>query len=153
MRKIKREEVICSVCNISYIPKYQQSTPSLKYFCPDCRGMSIIKCPICNKEFNKRNSVIRKGKNFYCSIECKAISQRKEWDCLSRSNLKQRWIAEFGIENFTCKRCGHDKTYNIALHHITYVCNGGSNMPDNLEPLCLNCHGIEHYEKGSDSDE
>ena len=146
----KKSEVTCSVCAIIYIPKNKQSKPSGKYFCPDCRGMSLVNCSVCDKEFKIRNSSIRTRKNTWCSVECKSIGQRKEWNSLSRSMLKQRWIREFGKP--ICSRCGHDKEFNIVIHHKQYVKNGGDNMPDNLEPLCLNCHGIEHYQHGKDND-
>ncbi len=153
MKKIKRQEVVCSVCDKNYIPKFQQSVPSKKYFCPECRGMSNIVCPVCNEKFKQRNAAIRVRKTLCCSVKCKSIFQRKDWNELSRNALKQRWIKEFGKENFKCNRCGHDKIYNIVLHHIKYVKNGGTNLPDNLEPLCLNCHGIEHFENGNDEKE
>lgn len=66
--------------------------------------------------------------------------------------IKTRWISEFGIETLICNRCGHDKHYNIQLHHKKYIVNGGETHPKNLEPLCRNCHGEEHYENGYDSD-
>jgi len=147
MRKLERESKICCICTKEYIPKNKQYKEFIKSYCPDCRGSSFIKCPICSKEFKVRNASLRTRKNLACSVECKAIAQRKDWNDLSRNNLKQRWISEFGIENFYCRRCGHDKTYNVVLHHIVYVINGGDNQPDNLEPLCLNCHGEEHYDR------
>lgn len=153
MRKIKRKEVCCSVCDKNYVPKFQQAMPSLKYFCPDCRGMSLIDCSVCHKKFKQRNAAIRNRKNLCCSVKCKSVLQRKDWNDLSRNALKQRWIKEFGEDKFKCNRCGHDKIYNMVLHHIKYVKNGGTNAPENLEPLCLNCHGIEHFEKGNDEKE
>jgi hypothetical protein len=37
-------------------------------------------------------------------------------------------------------------TYPLTLdvHHLYYVCEGGSNLADNLLPLCPNCH-TEHH--------
>lgn len=149
----KKKEVICYVCEKKYIPTNRQSKVAIKNYCPDCRGTEEINCPVCQKTFKQRKSNIRKRKNLCCSVECKSIHQRKEWNELSRGSLKHRWISEFGIENFKCNRCQHDKEFNIVLHHVKYVKNGGDNQPDNLEPLCLNCHGIEHYENGLDEKE
>jgi hypothetical protein len=32
----------------------------------------------------------------------------------------------------------------LDLHHIEYVSEDGPNTPDNLLPLCRNCHGLQH---------
>lgn len=122
-----------------------------KNFCDDCHGSVILICPVCKNEFNKWKSQLmsygQKPQNIFCSMKCKALSQRKDWNKLSRKSLKQRYIKEFGEESMYCRRCGYNKNlYNINLHHKVYVINGGDNDPDNLEPLCLNCHGDEHYE-------
>lgn len=101
-----------------------------------------------------RNYSCRRGsRKIYCSIICKALAQRKEWNNLGRRQLKQRYMKEFGIQSLKCVRCGHDKIYNIEIHHKIYCVNGGDNNPTNLEPLCCNCHGIEHYEHGKDNKE
>lgn len=152
-KKTKKKPVRCYVCNIEYIPINRQSKLSVRNYCPQCRETVTLICPVCNNSFRQHKARIRIRKNLCCSVKCKAILQRKDWNELSRGMLKQRWIKEFGIEQFFCKRCGHNKTYNLVLHHIKYVINGGDNSPENLEPLCLNCHGIEHYENGTDNKE
>ena len=148
----KPVEYKCRVCENIYIPKNKQVKEYKVHTCPNCIGSEEIICPICDKKFSCNKSKIKKRKTLCCSVNCKAIAQRKDWDKLTRNTLKQRWVSEFGIENFVCIRCNHDKPYNIVLHHIIYVKNGGTNQPDNLEPLCLNCHGEEHYDKGPDYD-
>lgn len=149
-RPKRTSEVECHVCHINYVPANKQSTPSIRYTCPDCREKVSLICPVCDVKFERHKSRLRQRKTLCCSVKCKGLFQRKDWNDLSRNNLKQRWVNEFGVENFVCKRCGHDKAYNIALHHIKYVSQGGDNSPENLEPLCLNCHGIEHYGRGKD---
>src|SRR6266567_2983044 len=32
----------------------------------------------------------------------------------------------------------------IDIHHMEYVAEGGSNEPENLLPLCPNCHSLHH---------
>jgi hypothetical protein len=145
--KRKKVEKICHVCNISFMPANLQSKESIKSTCPTCREKVEVECPICDKKFTIAKCRLRVRKNVHCSVECKHKSQKKDWNELTRNNLKQRWIYEFGIENLICNRCGHDKHYNIVIHHKIYVTNGGDNNPDNLEPLCLNCHGTEHYDE------
>ena len=38
--------------------------------------------------------------------------------------------------------CRHVLTLDI--HHLTYVSNEGQDTPDNLLPLCPNCHALHH---------
>lgn len=141
--------VNCCICGKN-LKRYKRSeSKDDKYYCKDCRGMVNVQCVTCGKEIIRTKHDVRKYKELYCSNECRSLAMRKEWNELSRSI----WIRVFGIGSLVCKRCGHNKTYNIQLHHKQYVCNGGNNEPDNLEPLCRNCHATEHYEHGEDKDE
>jgi DNA-binding CsgD family transcriptional regulator/5-methylcytosine-specific restriction endonuclease McrA len=60
----------------------------------------------------------------------------------SRHNLRLRLIGE-GVKEAQCERCGlttwREKPVPLALHHI----NGDrlDNRLENLELLCMNCHG------------
>jgi len=40
-----------------------------------------------------------------------------------------------------CQDCGADMR---DVHHITPLCKGGSNAPENLVSLCLRCHRKRH---------
>lgn len=139
--------VKCEICgkDIVKTPSKYKQNKSKKFYCNDCRCSVNMICPICGKTFKKWKSQVKGKKNVFCSKECKAISQRKDWNDLDRGYVKNRWIRDFGEDSLVCNRCGHDKIYNIELHHIIYVCNGGTHDIENLEPLCKNCHGTEHY--------
>lgn len=157
-RKLKRPgeyaKVVdtCSVCGQEFEKK--SSYQGKKAYCPDCRGSEEYICHVCGDSFKVYKSRVRfTGPPTCCSNECRRIWIRKPWEETSRQGLKLKWIREFGEETLVCNRCGHDKPYNIELHHIVYKQEGGSNDPGNLEPLCLNCHGVEHYENGPDSGE
>lgn len=145
-------QVRCSCCNKKISRHKNCQAKTGKYFCKDCRGMVVAKCNNCKKPISRTKYDARHYVNLYCSSKCHAIGRRKNWDKLSRNMLKIRWVAEFGKETLICNRCGYDKSYNIQLHHKKYVKNGGGNQPDNLEPLCRNCHGEEHYKNGIDND-
>jgi len=48
-----------------------------------------------------------------------------------------------GIKN--CKKSKDKRFRNlIEIHHIKERNQGGSNKPDNLIPLCSNCHSLVH---------
>jgi 5-methylcytosine-specific restriction endonuclease McrA len=73
---------------------------------------------------------------------------------LDRAGLRRKWINDLGEESLFCYRCGYDENIKcIHIHHVIYVCNGGTNDPSNLEPLCLNCHTDEHTKNGPDPEE
>jgi 5-methylcytosine-specific restriction enzyme A len=40
-----------------------------------------------------------------------------------------------------CVRCGG--SYMLAAHHIIPRVNGGPDHPENLETLCVHCHGAQ----------
>lgn len=147
-RKIK-----CATCQKLFMPNRVLAMRSKRNYCPLCRMPVACICPVCGEKFVQRPSRIRKRKRLFCSTKCKATGQRKDWALLSRSMLKQRWVKEFGRGSLVCCRCGHDRVFNVIIHHKQYVSKGGTNAVENLEPLCLNCHGIEHYEHGHDKGE
>ena len=45
----------------------------------------------------------------------------------------------------SCIRCG--RTENIENHHIVQRIDGGSDEPENKEPLCNHCHNYEHAKR------
>ena len=150
--------VECCICHEKFEkPRYR--IRSERFYCSNCHKKTEVICCICKKKVMRWKSSLRwyatrkSPAKSYCSINCKKIGQRKEWNNLSRKSLKIRYENEFGKKALICKRCGHNKAYNIDLHHIIYVSNGGNNQPINLEPLCKNCHGIEHYKKKIDKKE
>jgi 5-methylcytosine-specific restriction endonuclease McrA len=160
-KKIKHRlhDVKCSICGNIFSKAGIYHGKS--FYCPNCRGKITIKCDYCNKKFERFKSAIRfKGgvshlerTKVFCSSECKNIGTRKPWAKTSRAGIKIKWIREFGIETLYCRRCGYKKSYNIELHHKIYVINGGEHVPENLEPLCRNCHGEEHFEHVKDKNE
>ncbi len=56
-------------------------------------------------------------------------------------NVKQHVLHESG---YRCGNpcCRHPLTLDI--HHLIYVSEGGATTPDNLLPLCPNCHAMHH---------
>ena len=58
--------------------------------------------------------------------------------------LKRRLIEERGHE---CERCGYEKTEILNVHHKNR--DRSHNDLSNLELICPNCHGEEHYLEGS----
>ena len=148
-----KEPVPCSVCGTSVLRRASARKKRKTFFCKSCRKSVTVPCSACGENITRWASQVRGKKNVYCNKQCKAIGQRVPWDELSRGMLKHRWAREFGEESLVCNRCGHDRLFNIVMHHRKYRVNGGDNQPENLEPLCRNCHGIEHYENGVDPDE
>lgn len=55
-----------------------------------------------------------------------------------------------------CSRCGKadNGEYGRAIrkHHILPLSQGGEDKPENLEYLCLHCHGVVHYWSGKVDD-
>lgn len=148
-----KEPVPCSVCGTSVLRSASARESRKAFFCKGCRKSVSVPCSSCGASLTRWASQVRGKKNVYCNRACKARGQRVPWNDLTRGMLKNRWIQEFGKDSLMCSRCGHDRPFNVVIHHKKYRMNGGDNRPKNLEPLCLNCHGIEHYENGPDSEE
>ena len=95
-------------------------------------------CKICNKKFE---SCWTRAK--YCSVECKSQSNKNRYREKPNSVIWHE-LMEFCNErdNYQCTKCGSDK--NLCVHHIRFLCDGGTNNPDNLVTLCAVCHVVEH---------
>lgn len=54
---------------------------------------------------------------------------------------KEKRLAIYGRDNYTCQYCGKIMTQNgLTLDHIKSRLNGGSNKPNNLITACLSCN-------------
>lgn len=53
--------------------------------------------------------------------------------------LRRHWMKEHGWKGFVCARCGRFSK-STHLHHIHELIEGGENNPENLIPLCGDCH-------------
>ena len=62
------------------------------------------------------------------------MTKREEFAKVRRELLKR-----LGRKTLICARCGH-KSESVHLHHIEEMWAGGSDEPENLIPLCNECH-------------
>ena len=62
------------------------------------------------------------------------LARRKEFEKYKTSLLRQN-----GITSLICARCGYSNPSN-HLHHIKEVVYGGEDTPENLIPICAECH-------------
>ena len=51
---------------------------------------------------------------------------------------------EVVLEKFAwrCGRCG--RAWGLQIHHRKYRSHGGTHRPENLEPVCWQCHQVIH---------
>ena len=112
-------------------------------------------CEICGKEFQSFSA-----KSMYCSDSCRRQASLIRYKGLER--IKERQVKLSSRKNdilpqydFKCAICGWSIPKSIVkfknhqagceIHHITPVCEGGSEDQDNLILLCPNCHKMAHY--------
>ena len=95
-------------------------------------------CVVCGKAFKHHHPIAK-----YCSWDCKQIMNKKRY---REKPLAPSWnsIVEFIKErdNYKCVECKSDK--KLCVHHKKFLCNGGTNNPNNLVTLCLKCHASKH---------
>ena len=59
-------------------------------------------------------------------------------------NYKENYYKHHGLykcDTLFCKMCFSPA---VNLHHVIYKSHGGTDNPDNLIPLCMNCHDGHH---------
>lgn len=96
-------------------------------------------CKVCNGIFKHYSSQAK-----YCSIECQAVVQKKY--SADKPNGKEWYmIVEYINErdNYTCQDC-KEQEKTLYVHHKKYLCEGGTNNPENLITLCAKCHAKAH---------
>lgn len=64
------------------------------------------------------------------------------------AKLRKQWMKDHEWKGFVCARCGRYST-SVHLHHIQELIHGGENAPENLIPLCGDCHReLDVYPEG-----
>lgn len=69
------------------------------------------------------------------------------------SGLLHALRAAWGDEPLYCLICLRDERYldgtHMEAHHVLEHQDGGSDHPDNLQPLCRECHELIHWRRKS----
>lgn len=52
---------------------------------------SFMRCPVCKKVIETKNSVLEKGPHFYCSKECMETTRDKCPKCLQAPKDPEKW--------------------------------------------------------------
>jgi len=115
------------------------------------RPSVIVRCATCDAELRRPPSRVRNARSpvFFCSKSCKT---RFQWTTERRPHhyttgiptYRERALAAYPAR---CSRCGWERLPAILeVHHRDR--DRENNAVDNLEILCRNCHGEEHYRHG-----
>ena len=124
-------------------------------------------CVVCGKVYYRCSALANRGKNNYCSNDCR-YQDTKKWASGEKNvNWKGgfngvqniRWCPEytewrkkvFRKDNFTCQDCGNKMTYKNPLHahHIIKFSDSIEFRfdVDNGLTLCKKCH-LERHKTG-----
>lgn len=118
---------------------------SRECFCTSRRNPVLVECQECQKQLIRTLSTTSE-RNF-CSKSCSA----KYYNRFRVGEKHPNFIAQATIKNYrarglqyygaVCRNCGYDK-YEAMLdvHHIDG--NRGNNSMENLQVLCIWCHGL-----------
>jgi 5-methylcytosine-specific restriction endonuclease McrA len=94
-------------------------------------------CPVCGKTFETRKG--HKREKTTCSHSCSNTFFAEKRNIPSRyKNYKTICFKKWPKK---CLVCGYSKI--VSVHHLDE--NHSNNNPDNLIPLCMNCHEEIHH--------
>ena len=114
-------------------------------------------CTGCGRKYHAN----RGSNGKYCSLKCQADHKYKEYIKRWKEGKESGLCGEYGLSkyirryllekvNYKCEKCGwgeknpYTENYVLEVHHKDG--NYKNNSEDNLEVLCLNCHGMtKHY--------
>jgi len=69
----------------------------------------------------------------------KAKIKIKKRELASRKHLYQKLV-----DLTSCEKCGECDINKLTRHHKKSLSNGGSDIPENIQILCNDCHKEEH---------
>jgi hypothetical protein len=151
-RKRKAKYIDCAHCGKSFLTRIDQPD---KYCSRKCSALSNrnrveLPCDYCNEVFECKVSRLKNSKSglHFCSRECKEKAQsldggfeeiQPEHYGTGTPRYRERAFQKYGIR---CKDCDEERRYLLTVHHKDGNRENGSD--DNLEVLCMNCHGKRH---------
>lgn len=140
----------CSVCDILMYRRPVQLSRGRVFCSLFCYGKTIrkeIPCRICG------TLILASANKKTCSRICANKSRIGNLYKIGRPSkdkvkdqriVKQRLVK---VRGDACERCGYGKTEILNVHHKDR--DRSHNDLSNLELICPNCHGEEHYSGGS----
>jgi len=147
----------CAACGgIFQVPKHLVA--KVKFCSKQCsstarslKSSTEVECAFCKKKFRKPQSKLKGSKSglYFCSRVCKDSAQKIggipeiQPPHYNTGQTVYREIA-FKSKAEICERCGFDTFPAILIVHHKDL-DRSNNAIENLEVLCQNCHGIEHY--------
>jgi 5-methylcytosine-specific restriction endonuclease McrA len=107
------------------------------------------KCLLCFESFND----VAQHKHFLQLCEGCGINHHNK---VSRQNKRVKregyegklylinWVYVMHMNGYSCVHCKkHGSQARLTLDHILPLSRGGKNEPDNIQPLCIDCHVIK----------
>src|SRR4051794_3243783 len=75
--------------------------------------------------------------HFFCCEKCRKQARGKDWGWVRLAALER--------DEYTCQECGKQNC-RLEVHHVVFVCHGGTSTLDNTQTLCVPCHKQKHRE-------
>lgn len=160
-KKAQRLEKQCPACNtLFYVPK---SRAWRKYCSAACTGVTdglvTLTCGICQSQYTRWKSRLKRRGSSYCSVACRVEGQRRKarFRKQAKTRLKtQTWRAireeVLARDGHVCVRC--QSADKLVVHHkVRWVFTQDDSL-ENLVTLCRSCHyvvewfGADIYQKG-----
>lgn len=174
----------CETCGDEFRRK-PSANKGKRVFCSrDCYTVAVknrpkksiidVKCDNCERAFKRSRSSLKGKKNIYCSYECSAEGNKKNYSGENshkwnpNKSLEERlnerkypeyyeWRrAVYDRDNYTCQVCSDDSGGNLVAHHIFNYSEHEALRIDvnNGITLCSDCHKEFHdtygYTKNND---
>lgn len=122
---VDNRKVLCAGCSSKFLIT-ETTFHRRKRWCGDSKCLDIINSKVKHANYRKQQKKIKNG-----SFRAGVAQDIREF-------IKNR-------DNNTCQMCcKYDESYNMQVHHITPVSDGGTDEYTNLILLCYECHKTVH---------
>ena len=132
----RKKNYACTTCDKTY---YNRS--ALENHIPKCNGgIDTLQCPTCLKWFSHRNAKYAHMKNVKCKPPEPSPEPKEEPPRVIRKVTATVKLQIGASQSWKCNNCYDQLKSTFHIDHIIPICRGGTNVEDNLQALCVECH-------------
>lgn len=124
----------CTKCNKTFYNKRDCEKHIQK-----CNGCDVLQCPTCLKYFSSYSTKSEHIKNVKCKPP-EPLPEPKEPPRVIRKVTTTVNLQIGASQSWKCNNCYDQLKSTFHIDHIIPICRGGTNVEDNLQALCVECH-------------
>jgi len=104
-----------------------------------CNGLNSLQCLTCHKWFSSASTKSEHRRNVKCSPP-KPLEPSPKPNVVRKKITTTVKLQIGASQSWRCNICHNQLKSTYHIDHIIQICRGGTNVEDNLQALCVECH-------------